>query len=710
MSFAIDLGEYGHELEKDYKKVISSDPETTWTIFGYDGSSNAVKPKESGSGDLDEFVEAFDDSQIEYGFVRVDFNGINKIVLVGFCGENVSARRRLIFNSHLGAVAKQFSGHHIQITALSSDELSPEIILERVSAAAGSKYTNSTKKAPATKPRYVKVDEGANEDDWGESAPVDERELGSGGGGSYKSSAREELLAFRKESRPAPKAREAASKSAPKNDPTSDSEGAFDGDVEKETENGITGLDSSTSYQPVGKIDLKAIRAEGKNSKFADARIEKIESSYKPVGKVDIKAIREQARKEKQLKAGREVDSTPAKPEKSNSPVKKTPAKAPASEEDDDWEKVSKSEFTSEATESQYSAPNRRAEYGVGSKPAPRPTSDEDEPQFTSLADRMKAFQQSVSSAKPTPSRKAPDAEGSSKSGPKVASKSASKNYEDSEEEEEEGPVSVAAQLAKARLSAKEESEDSNDLKSARQASYGIKKEQPREEPEEEPAAPKAAVSTFAARFAKKEPKEEPKEDKFAEEEEPEEAPSPPRRVPQPPKEPSPPATIARAAEESEEDGDDALSAVVIQDYVKDDDDEISLTVDELVSDIQKVDENWWIGKNAQGDVGLFPADYVKVAGENQAAKEPATSEEPIADEEPATTEESAAAADEDDDGEKIAVALYRHEPSPEDEDELSLEENEKIVVLDFTSDDWWTGKNTKGEVGLFPATYVKLN
>ncbi|KNC27615.1 hypothetical protein FF38_06219, partial [Lucilia cuprina] len=102
--------------------VISSDPETKYAIFDYDGTRNVLIPGPHGAGDLDEFCEDFDDAKIQYGFCRVEFNGINKVVFVGWVGENVASRQRLLFNSHMASVAKQFSTHHIQITARSSDE------------------------------------------------------------------------------------------------------------------------------------------------------------------------------------------------------------------------------------------------------------------------------------------------------------------------------------------------------------------------------------------------------------------------------------------------------------------------------------------------------------------------------------------------------------------------------------------------------------
>ncbi|CAL1701019.1 unnamed protein product [Somion occarium] len=52
------------------------------------------------------------------------------------------------------------------------------------------------------------------------------------------------------------------------------------------------------------------------------------------------------------------------------------------------------------------------------------------------------------------------------------------------------------------------------------------------------------------------------------------------------------------------------------------------------------------------------------------------------------------------------AEALYDY--SSEDPGDLQLQENERVLVVERNSDDWWTGE-IEGRRGLFPAAYVKL-
>jgi len=53
--------------------------------------------------------------------------------------------------------------------------------------------------------------------------------------------------------------------------------------------------------------------------------------------------------------------------------------------------------------------------------------------------------------------------------------------------------------------------------------------------------------------------------------------------------------------------------ALVQYDYEKAEDNEIELREGEYVTNIEMVDEDWWAGQNAQGEMGLFPSNYVEL-------------------------------------------------------------------------------------------------
>lgn len=54
------------------------------------------------------------------------------------------------------------------------------------------------------------------------------------------------------------------------------------------------------------------------------------------------------------------------------------------------------------------------------------------------------------------------------------------------------------------------------------------------------------------------------------------------------------------------------IKAKAVYDYDKAEDNEISFADGEIITDIEKVDDGWWKGKNSRGEVGLFPATYVE--------------------------------------------------------------------------------------------------
>ncbi|CAJ0597971.1 unnamed protein product [Cylicocyclus nassatus] len=55
------------------------------------------------------------------------------------------------------------------------------------------------------------------------------------------------------------------------------------------------------------------------------------------------------------------------------------------------------------------------------------------------------------------------------------------------------------------------------------------------------------------------------------------------------------------------------LSAIALWDYQAADSTEISFDPDDYITEIDQIDPGWWRGRGPNGDVGLFPANYVKL-------------------------------------------------------------------------------------------------
>ncbi|OUM51330.1 hypothetical protein BVG19_g425 [[Candida] boidinii] len=79
-------------------------------------------------------------------------------------------------------------------------------------------------------------------------------------------------------------------------------------------------------------------------------------------------------------------------------------------------------------------------------------------------------------------------------------------------------------------------------------------------------------------------------------------------------------------------------------------------------------------------------------------ARAPISAPTPAAAAEPVEEKETTSAS---------AIAEYDYEK--DEDNEISFEEGELIINIKFIGDDWWFGENSKGETGVFPASYVNL-
>ena len=207
----------------------------------------------------------------------------------------------------------------MQITARSDRDLSPESIIQKVSDASGSKYSAGSSVAgsggppppvsskPAfnptqssrgnsgfnplvsSRPRATATqDPSLDEDGWGADAPP---------------VTRSELEKVQSAYQPTKvNMRELSSR----NPETSSSNGNSE---QNELRNDIT----KGTYQPVGKVDIAALRRQAQPSgNAADDKPTVVKGAYEPVGKVDIAAIRAQAQRPLERTASPPYSSSPA--------------------------------------------------------------------------------------------------------------------------------------------------------------------------------------------------------------------------------------------------------------------------------------------------------------------------------------------------------------------------------------------------------------
>lgn len=246
-------------------------------------------------GELDELIEDFSEGRVQFAFVKVkDPNsGLPKFVLIAWCGGGVPERTKGYFTSHLNAVSKVLHGYHVQITARSDSDLEVDAIMRKVADASGAKYSAGSSEGarpaappPAkSKPVFTPTassrsnplvaarsrrDENVDEDGWGADAPQVSRSQLEKVESAYKPT-KVNLADLTKQ----PTATTSGSAPTKRND--------IHSDVVK------------GGYQPIGKVDIAAIRAQAQ--KDDDSRPTPVKGSYEPVGKVDIAAIRAKAQK-----------------------------------------------------------------------------------------------------------------------------------------------------------------------------------------------------------------------------------------------------------------------------------------------------------------------------------------------------------------------------------------------------------------------------
>ncbi|KAL2269913.1 hypothetical protein VTJ83DRAFT_2097 [Remersonia thermophila] len=798
---SLNLSINGPSIRSSYQGVINgpalpsaSSTAARWALFTVQApllsafqntgaKESILKVESTGDGELSELVDEFNDGRIQFAFVRVkDPNtGLPKNILVAWCGGGVPERTKGYFTSHLAAVSKVLHGYHVQITARSEADLVPEDIMQKVADASGAKYSAGTAApaaAPAppppvaSKPVFtpttsvtasslkqavpVRPRQTANVDDdgWGADAPpVTRTEL--------------EKVA------PAYKPTKVDIESLRKNKDDS----RFDGPAKPDNRPSDV---VKGGYQPVGKVDIAALRAQAQQ----DDRPSVVKGAYEPVGKVDIAEIRARS----QRPSEQEEDSTP----------KSLADRRAAFTASERLTELPKPKVAKKFTSTPFTGTKAPAPVGLGfgapSAPAPPPVgaasrtfADQGGKTPAQIWAEKKAKQSGASSAAATtPSVTPPIA--AQKSGSEWKSGYSGKSW---------APVQTTnfgrGGVEKQKTGATDQSEPRSEPEHEPAAASGggvsalrdkFKEAAPmgsaaRAPPpapshdEDEPAPPPPpAASRPAGGFALPGLPSRPSAANQEEQEKEELPPSVPSRnyeerepspvrvampvprssVPEiePPAERLPPrpvsvsqevtkeeqlpaeretrnphgaavaaASVATAAavgvavghaitNESVPAGDatgGGKRALVQFDYEKAEDNEIDLQEGEYVTNIEMVDEDWWMGTNSQGETGLFPSNYVELledGGADEAAAPPPPPPPAPVQEEPEPTPAPAATA-----GGPTATALYDYEAA--EDNELSFPEGATITDLEFPDEDWWFG-HYNGASGLFPANYVQLD
>lgn len=603
-------------------------------------------------------------------------------------------------------------GYHVQITARSDQDLSPERILQKVADASGSKYSAGTpipQEAPSSKPPvatkpvftagrstgFVAPSAGrraaasansqVDDDGWGADAPPVTRTQLEKVPSAYK-----------------PTKVDMNQLTSQKPTPSRFNEGP------SETRDDVV----KGAYQPVGKVDIAAIRRQARESgQNVDDRPVAVKGAYEPVGKVDISAIRARARQPE--------DAAPSEPPAASEP----PTEPPKS--------LSERSAAFQSSERLTSLPKPKVANRFGSSAnftgtkAPLPSEFGQKPAAAApavgLASKTFADEGGKTPAQLWAERKAKQQGTSVAATPAYNTQPVTKDvsgdgeWKSSYSGKTWAPVQTThtgrSAHSSAAASAHEEARPSVaapsdvppplDTSSKPNVGRGIPLPGPPTEPtpaeaphEEEihqdvpppppqprsptpptPAAEESSPIQVAMPVSRTAP-EELVQDAH------EEINAPPQPLPIRSLEQAVPAE-----EELEEPGYDtgrataeatapteSIRAVVLYDYEKAEENEIELKEGEQVTDIEMVDQDWWLGVNVHGDHGLFPSNYVEVV--EQASGVAGHEETPVHEEAPPPP----AAEPEAESLGHTATALYDYEAA--EDNELSFPDGAKIVNI----------------------------
>ncbi|GFF59914.1 drebrin-like protein B [Aspergillus udagawae] len=777
---SLNLSSNGPSITKSYRSVIDCSLPTgsatygQWAVFSVstplvnafqknsDSKESVLKVQDTGAGELEDLIDEFSEGKIQFAFVKVtDPNtGLPKNVLIGWCGEGVPERTKGYFTSHLSAVSKFLPNYHVQITARSEGDLTPEGIIQKVGDASGAKYTperaspvTAVPKTPsvASKPAFTPTRTGAVDSKTASnvSTRVVPRMSGddNGWGPDAPPVTRTELEKVQSAYKPTKVDIEAIkSQNQPRTSHYHELPVTENNDVVK------------GGYQPIGKVDISAIRKQAREAgEFKEDRPEPVRGAYEPVGKVDIAAIRSKAQKQPESSVGQSVSSNPV--ESHNERIKSLDSPRLA----DQPERLTTLPKPKVANKIGLSATF------TGTK-APLPGSFVSSPvppaTQIGIASRTFADEGGKTPAQQWAERKAREqGQGPAPSPPAATSGQGSNKgeWKSSYNGKTWAPVQttptgnsvdrgVSQQGQELTTGLETSLPGQPDFTSQDQKSRGAGMSPP---PDEEPVGISDSENGLPAPYNSHGIKPEEPLDI--------EAPQPIPSPPQQPRSPTPPTPlpvresspirvavpvgrgeVADAHDEQyspppvmptqslrqavpDDEGledtaidigretskatvvdrpqDEALQAIVQYDYEKAEDNEIDLKEGEYVSGIEMVDKDWWLGSNARGERGLFPSNYVELVKENKLEHlAPVVGAEEAQQVSPIVPAQSPGGRK--DIAQPVAVALYDYEAA--EDNELSFPEGVQIVNIEFPDDDWWFGEYN-GQKGLFPANYVQL-
>lgn len=146
-------------------------------------------------------------------------------------------------------------------------------------------------------------------------------------------------------------------------------------------------------------------------------------------------------------------------------------------------------------------------------------------------------------------------------------------------------------------------------------------------------------------------------------------------------------------------------------DYKAQHDDELTITVGDIITNIKKDDGGWWEGQ-LKGRRGLFPDNFVReikkdMKKENTANKPPEKPINEVSNGSPLLLSETIIRTNKKGERNRRRRCQVAFSYMPQNEDELELKVGDIIEVVGEVEEGWWEGI-LNGKTGMFPSNFIK--
>ncbi|QLL31123.1 hypothetical protein HG536_0A09400 [Torulaspora globosa] len=552
----IDCTSHSREIEQAYLKVVRGvDADTTWLIIS-PNEKKEYTPAFVGSA-FSEFLETFDDAKVQFGLARVSPPGsdVEKLILIGWCPDSAPMKTRASFAANFGTVANQvLKGYHVQVTARDEDDLDEKELLQKISNAAGARYSIQMNADKPKVTRQPKI-----------SSPPPAKES------------------------PKPISQSQTKPSAASPVPVRGSDLETDEWNEPEVEERDLNKNplqaSQSTYKPIGRVDLKQVIAE-ENAKEDPRLVSATEASRKIAPEADIARLKQESKLKRDNEINKFLGTKP--------PV----ASSPAQKNDD---MVIKG-FKNEKSPAQLWAEKKAAASGSSDKAAaalqsePAEVPDEKLPveeeeenvhDLKSKFEKLGTLSNEPPIISPRPAASIPSAPVAEKDEPpkfdskkfgtplpgmhtetsNEAREESDSDNGDWDDEEPSAPTLPSRNVAQHSTKTEEENQE---LQTS-QESKTFDSEKKSASAEEEPPAPALPARDSGA--------------------------------------PAPPPPARRSVQQAKP---ASPCAIAEYDYEAAEDNELTFSENDKIINIDFVDEDWWLGElEKNGEKGLFPSNYV---------------------------------------------------------------------------------------------------